>query len=162
MSGPLWHDGAREPGEAQLGRRYYDRLRDQMTMKLRFDFRSAALAAAVLLLSFTVPGRANASQGKKVHLHGTLIDMLCWTDRSGDAQQLLREHTKRCLQMPDCIRSGYAIVTPDGKVYPMDPTSNEAATKWIAATSHDANWRVDVKGRVQNGLLDVSKLQLEK
>ena len=105
---------------------------------------------------------AASTHAKKVHLHGTLIDMTCWNARTGDAAKLLREHSKPCLQMPDCIHSGYAIVTPDGKVYKMDPASNDSTTKWIAATSHDANWRVDVKGHVQDGLLDVNKIQLQK
>lgn len=60
------------------------------------------------------------------------------------------------------IRSGYAIVTTDGKIYQMYPTSNENTTKWIVATSQDATWRVDVKGRVQDALLEVTKIQLAK
>lgn len=120
------------------------------------------LLSAALLLACALPLHATETRGKKVHLHGTLIDMTCWNARSGDAAKLLREHSKPCLQMPDCAHSGYAIVTPDGKVYKMDPASNDSTTKWIAATSHDANWRVDVKGRVSDGLLDVKKIQLEK
>lgn len=118
--------------------------------------------AALSLLSVALPLQAKEAAGKNVHLHGTLIDMTCWNDRSGDTSTLLREHTKKCLQMPDCIGSGYAIVTPDGQVYKMDPTSNDSTTKWIAATQKDANWRVDVKGRVEHGLLDVKKIQLQK
>ncbi|HET9088572.1 MAG TPA: hypothetical protein VFN53_13715 [Acidobacteriaceae bacterium] len=121
-----------------------------------------AWTVAVALLFFSIPLHAKPATGKNVHLHGTLIDMTCWNDRSGDTSTLLREHTKRCLQMPDCIRSGYAVVTPDGQVYKMDAASNDSTTKWIAATPQDANWRVDVKGRVENGLLDVKKIQLQK
>lgn len=119
------------------------------------------LFAVLSLLVLGKPSFADA-HAKRVHLHGTLIDLTCWNDRTGDAATLLREHTKRCMQMPDCIRSGYAVVTPDGKVYKLDPASNESTTKWIAATTQDANWRVDVKGRVQDGLLDVTKIQLQK
>ena len=121
------------------------------------------LLAVVLLFGWGHSLQAKDVQGKKVHLHGTLIDNLCWNDRTEDAGKLLREHSKACLQMPDCVRSGYAIVTPDGKVYKMDPASNQSTTQWIAATLHDANWQVDVKGRVQpDGMLDVSKIQLQK
>lgn len=119
-------------------------------------------SVVVILLFFSAPLHAKEASGKNVHLHGTLIDMTCWKDRSGDTSALLREHTKRCLQMPDCIRSGYAVVTADGHVYKMDAASNDSTTKWIAATPQDANWRVDVKGRLENGLLDVKKIQLEK
>jgi hypothetical protein len=116
----------------------------------------------VLLALVSIPLQARSSSGKNVHLHGTLIDLTCWNDRSGDTSTLLREHTKRCLQMPDCIASGYAVVTADGQVYKMDAASNDSTTKWIAATQQDANWRVDVKGRLENGLLDVKKIQLQK
>ena len=121
----------------------------------------AILLTVVLLLVWGKPSYAD-THAKRVHLHGTLIGMTCWNDRSGDTATLLREHTKRCLQMPDCIRNGYAIVTTDGNIYQMDTTSNENTTKWIVATSQDATWRVDVKGCVQDGLLEVTKIQLQK
>lgn len=105
---------------------------------------------------------ANSSHAERVHLHGTLIDMTCWNDRAGNTAILLREHTKRCLQMPDCIHSGYAVVTSDGKVYKMNPVSDESTTRWIAATQHDANWLVDVRGHIQDGLLGVTRIQLQK
>lgn len=124
--------------------------------------RLLAGTAIVLLVFFSAPLQAKGVSGKNVQLHGTLIDMTCWNDRSGDTSKLLREHTKRCLQMSDCIRSGYAVVTPNGQVYKMDAVSNDSTTKWIAATPKDANWRVDVEGRMENGLLDVKKIQLEK
>ena len=121
-----------------------------------------SLIAILALFGAGLQLHASDRHGKKVHLHGTLIDMTCWNARTGNTATLLREHSKSCLEMPDCIRSGYAIVTADGKVYKMDPASNESTTKWIAATSRDADWRVNVKGRVQDGLLDVGKIQLQK
>lgn len=124
--------------------------------------RLLAWSAVGLLAFFSAPLHAKEASGKNVHLQGTLIDMTCWNDRSGDTSKLLREHTKQCLQMPDCIRSGYAVVTPNGQVYKMDAASNESTTKWIAVTPKDANWRVDVEGRMENGLLDVKKIQLKK
>lgn len=132
---------------------------NRMTRALRWRLLTWPAAFLLLLVPWM---HAKEAAGKNVHLHGTLIDMTCWKDRSGDTPTLLREHTKRCLQMPDCIASGYAIVTPDGQVYKMDAASNDSITKWIAATQKDANWRVDVKGRLENGLLDVKKIQLQK
>jgi hypothetical protein len=65
----------------------------------------AILVAVVSLLVWGKPSYAD-THAKRVHLHGTLIGMTCWNDRSGDTATLLREHIKRCLQMLDCIRSG--------------------------------------------------------
>jgi len=95
----------------------------------------AILLTVVSLLVWGKPSYAD-THAKRVHLHGTLIGMTCWNDRSGDTATLLRAHNKRCLQMPDCIRSGYAIVTIDGEIYKMNRASNENTTKRIAATSH--------------------------
>lgn len=129
---------------------------------MRRNLTSIPMIVALLLLACALPLHASNAQGKKVHLRGTLIDMTCWNARTGDTAKLLREHSKPCLQMPDCIHSGYAVVTPDGQVYKMDAASNDSTTKWIASTSHDADWRVDVKGRMSDGLLDVKKIQLQK
>lgn len=137
---------------------------DEEKLKMRTlpnRFFALILAIAVICM-FGLPARASESHGKKVHLHGTLIDMTCWNSRQGDTATFLHEHSKACLQMPDCVRSGYAVVTPDGKVYKLDAASNEVATQWIAATQHDADWQVDVKGRVSDGLLDVNKIRLQK
>ena len=86
--------------------------------------RIVSLSTCILLCAIGLS--AASTHGKKVHLHGTLIDMTCWNARTGDTAKLLREHSKPCLQMPDCIHSGYAIVTPEGQVYRMNAASNEA------------------------------------
>jgi len=120
--------------------------------------------ATLLVLVYLLGGGSVSyafSQGKRVHLRGHLIDMSCWNDRDGkDDQKILREHTKNCLQMPDCIKSGYAVVTADGQVYPMDAASNASTTQWIAATQRDDNWLVEVKGHLLDGKLNVKKIQL--
>ena len=122
--------------------------------------RYAVMLAAVCLLCGGGALYAS-SHGKRVHLRGYLIDNTCWNNRDGkDDQKLLREHTKNCLQMPDCIKSGYAVVTADGQVYPMDAASNASTTQWIAATQRDDNWLVEVKGHWLDGKLDVKKIQL--
>jgi hypothetical protein len=128
----------------------------------RFLKRFASVIAALCLLLAGGLCRA-ASHGQKVHLHGYLIDNSCWSERDGkDVQSLLREHTKDCLQMPDCSRSGYSIVTGSGSVYPLDAASNTKVTAWIDATQRDADWQVDVKGIWLDGKLDVKKIELQR
>ncbi len=103
------------------------------------------------------------THGKRVHVRGHLIDVSCWSDSDHkDDQKLLREHTKNCLQMPDCIKSGYVIVTAQGKVYTLDAASNASTTAWIEATKHDDNWLVDVKGHLRDGKLNIKKIQLAR
>ena len=104
-----------------------------------------------------------ASNGKRIHVRGHLIDNACWNEADHkDDPKFLHEHTKNCLQMPDCIKSGYSVVTAQGQVYKMDAASNASTTAWIEATKHEDNWLVDVKGHLRDGKLNVQKIQLAK
>lgn len=121
----------------------------------------AVLIAICILCAGSVSHAA--SKGKRIHLRGHLIDNACWSENDHkDDQKFLREHSKDCLQMPDCIKSGYSIVTAQGKVYPMDTASNASTTAWIEATKRDDNFLVDVKGHLRAGKLNVKKIQLAK
>ncbi len=129
-----------------------------------FNKKHFVVAVLVALCIFCAGNVSHAaSKGKRIHVRGYLIDNTCWKDNDHkDDHKFLSEHTKSCLQMPECIQSGYSIVTAQGKVYPMDAASNASTTAWIEATKHDDNWRVDVKGHLRDGKLNVQKIQLAK
>ena len=130
-------------------------------MKRFFKYLTIVIPVVCLLLA---SGVCHAkAHGQKVHIHGYLIDNSCWNERDGkDVHSLLREHTKDCLQMPDCTKSGYAIVTDAGSVYPLDAESNAKVTDWIAATQRDDDWQVDAKGLWLDGKLTVKKIELQR
>ena len=130
-------------------------------MKQFFKWFAVAVPMVCLLLAGAVC--LASSHGQKVHVRGYLIDNSCWNERDGkDVHSLLREHTKDCLQMPDCTKSGYSIVTDAGSVYPLDAESNTKVTAWIDATQKDADWQVDVKGRWLDGKLAIKKIELQR
>jgi hypothetical protein len=117
------------------------------------------LGRTVLLL-LLVAAPLFAAKGHKVTLKGTLVDVSCATDRASDLDSLRAKHTRKCLQMPDCDKSGFALLTAGNKVLRFDEKGNETARKLIAATDRDKQWDVKVSGRLDGDTLTVSKLTL--
>jgi len=103
-----------------------------------------------------------AGRGKKKTIKGYLVDVACVTERTSELSTLGIVHTKRCLQMPDCERSGYAILTGDRKIIRFDAAGNEQAKQLIAASDRDKDYRVVVSGRVQKDSITVSELRLDQ
>ena len=103
-----------------------------------------------------------AGHGKKKTIKGYLVDIACATERSGELGTLGIVHTKRCLQMPDCERSGYAVLTGDRKIIRFDAAGNQQAKQLIAASDRDKDYRIVVSGRVQKESMAVSELRLDQ
>lgn len=101
-----------------------------------------------------------AAKGHKVTLKGTLVDVSCATDRANDLDGLRLKHTRKCLQMPDCDKSGFALLTADNKVLRFDDKGNDQARKLIAATDREKEWGIKVSGRLDGDTLTVKKLTL--
>src|SRR5205823_5687926 len=103
-----------------------------------------------------------AGHGKKKTIKGYLVDVSCVTERSGELGTLGIVHTKRCLQMPDCERSGYAVLTGDRKIIRFDAAGNQQAKQLIAASDRDKDYRIVVSGRVQKESIAVAELHLDQ
>ena len=117
------------------------------------------LGRTVLLLVL-VASPVFAAKGHKVTLKGTLVDVSCATERANDLDSLRLKHTRKCLQMPDCDKSGFALLTADNKVLRFDDRGNETARKLIASTDREKQWDIKVSGRLDGDTLTVSKLTL--
>lgn len=114
-----------------------------------------------LILVSAVPLFSNGSapKGKKVVVRGYLVDIACVNDRASEGSDLGQAHTKKCLQMPACERSGYAVMDQENHVYSFDARGNAIAKQLIAATDKDKDWRIVVSGKLLGDRLTVSKLQ---
>ena len=113
------------------------------------------LTSVALLACLLAASPAFAAHGKKKTLKGYLVDITCINERAKELPTLGTVHTKKCLQMPDCERSGYAVLTPDRKVIKFDAAGNEEAKKLIAASSRQKDFQISVTGRLQNDLMTV-------
>ncbi len=118
------------------------------------------MKVVTVLLLVLVAAPSFAAKGHKVTLKGTLVDVSCATDRSNDLDSLRIKHTRKCLQMPDCDKSGVALLTADNKVLRFDDKGNETARKLIVATDREKQWNIKVSGRLDGDTLTVSKLTL--
>jgi hypothetical protein len=113
------------------------------------------LLAAVVLLSSTFTLAATKT------ISGHLVDVSCATD-DGSKPGFGAKHSKKCLQMPECEESGYALLTADNKVIKFDKAGNATAKQFIAKTDKDKDWKVNVTGDVSGDNMTVQSLELQK
>jgi hypothetical protein len=92
---------------------------------------------------------------------GYLVDIAC-ANEEGSQPGFGANHSKGCLQMPDCEKSGYAVLTPDKKVIRFDTAGNAEAKKFIAALTKKKDIQVTVTGNVTGDSMTVSKIELQQ
>ena len=131
-------------------------------MKVPHRLSITILLCLLLLMTLALP--APAASGKKVKIKGHLVDIACATEKADNPDYLRTKHTKQCFQMPACVKSGYAVLTPEDKVIRFDEKGNELAKKLIAATTpeQDKDWRIEVRGHLDGEILNVNKLERQK
>jgi hypothetical protein len=91
---------------------------------------------------------------------GYLVDLSCASEE-GQKPDFGIKHSKACLQMDDCEKSGYGVLTADKKVIRFDKAGNEQAKKFIASTPKHDDIKVTVTGAVKDDLMTVSKIELQ-
>jgi hypothetical protein len=70
-------------------------------------------------------------------------------------------HTKECLLMPECQKSGYGLYTRDNKFYALDAEGSRRALALIKASTKLVDFEVDVTGEVQGDTLKVATIKLK-
>lgn len=84
--------------------------------------------------------------------NGTLVDVMC-------KGQDLAGHTRECAL--NCSKSGYAVVTADGKFYKLDETGNAKALAALKGSKKDKDLKAKVTGTLSDGVIQVDGLGLE-
>ncbi len=120
----------------------------------------------ILLSAFCLTLSVSAQEAPKAALKspvkGYLVDMLCTRERVREGVKLGEVHTKMCLQMPNCVASGYAVMTPDYQILRFDPKGNDKAKQLIDHTTQTSNFVVLVSGKIKGDQIDVKKIELAK
>lgn len=109
----------------------------------------------VLFAAFSISAFAAETTVK-----GYLVDLSC-AKEEGSKPGFGAKHDKDCLQMPDCEKSGYGVLTADKKVVRFDTSGNEQAKKFIAASKKTKDFRVNVTGDVKGDSMTVQKIELQ-
>jgi len=111
--------------------------------------------AFILLAAMTVSAFAADTTVK-----GYLVDLAC-AKEDGQKDGFGAKHSKGCLQMPDCEKSGYGVLTPDKKVIKFNAAGNAEAKKFIAAATKKDDFQVTVTGSVTGDTMSVTKIALQ-
>ena len=104
-----------------------------------------------LILASMVTGLAVTASAAQVN--GYLIDKLC-------SKKDAKTHTLQCALMDACQRSGYVVVTADGKMLSFDAKGNEEAIKALKALKKKDDIHVTVNGDVSGDSIKVASLKL--
>jgi hypothetical protein len=91
---------------------------------------------------------------------GHLVDLACAAE-DGNKPGFGEKHSKGCLQMPDCVKSGYGVLTEDKKVIKFDAAGNEKASKFIDGLQKKNDIKVSVTGNLDGDRITVSKIDLQ-
>jgi hypothetical protein len=70
-------------------------------------------------------------------------------------------HTKECLMMPECQKSGYGLYTQDNKYYAFDAEGSKKALALIKASPKLVDFEVEVTGDLQGETLKVTSIKLK-
>ena len=91
---------------------------------------------------------------------GHLVDLAC-AQEEGQKDGFGASHTKDCLQMADCVKSGYGVLTADKKIVRFDAAGNEKAKKFIADLKQAKDIKVAVTGTQNGSSMTVNKIELQ-
>lgn len=93
-------------------------------------------------------------------IQGYLVDIACASEE-GQRPNFGIKHSKECLQMPDCAKSGYGLLTEDKKVIRFDAAGSEKAKQFIAELKKNNDIKVNVTGTINGDRMSVSKIELQ-
>jgi hypothetical protein len=107
-----------------------------------------------------ISGSTSARENQKQIFTGTLVDVTCATDPKRILSKLRSEHSRKCLLMPVCAESGYALLTDQDEVLRFDAAGNELARKFIQKNARSQHWRVSVEGALAGDRVSVRHIKL--
>jgi hypothetical protein len=121
-----------------------------------------------LLILASLPGFAMVAHAENIK--GILIDEKCSGKadlRISGASGLLvggrivaEAHTKECLLMPECQKSGYGVYTSDNKFLKFDEAGNSKALAAIKASTRLDDFEVEINGEVKGDTIKVLSLKV--
>jgi hypothetical protein len=84
--------------------------------------------------------------------NGTLVDVMC-KDKD------IAGHTKKCAL--GCAKSGFGLVTSDGKFVKFDEAGNAKALAALKATDKEKDLKAKVEGTLDGETVQVSSIAIE-
>lgn len=142
-----------------------------MSIRRLFDWRLVSLFATTIALACVAAMNAQ-TPGSSGTIKGILLDTECSpnaetrmvstpTPHFEGGTVWAYTHTRKCLLMPACQRSGYGVYSLDTYKYiPFDAAGNQKAAAALAASKKEDDIRVEVTGQMDGGKLKVASLKI--
>lgn len=111
---------------------------------------SVVIGLAMLLSSVAFGGAASKWSG-------WVVDNACSARLKGDVAKV-KGHAKTCAMMPNCEKSGYSLVTEDGKAYKLDATGNAKVSEIFKATKSEKGLNVTVEGSLDGDTIKTTSV----
>lgn len=89
---------------------------------------------------------------------GNLIDTACATKTAGHMDKV-KGHPRSCSLMEGCTKSGFGIVTSDGKFHKFDEAGNKLALTLLQNSKTEKDVVVTVTGSEDAGTIKVTKIE---
>ncbi len=94
-------------------------------------------------------------------VRGYLVDTVCVKEEAAQLADLGSKHTKKCLQMPACRESGYALLLPSkNDVLHFDKRGNDLAAKLVNEHRLESGWLLRATGRRTGDQFAVATLEI--
>src|SRR5713226_5563379 len=111
-------------------------------------------ALAALTVAFSVAGLA-------ADVEGVLMDKMCSAKAMQEGgMKAAAMHKRDCALMPDCVKSGYGVVTSDNKFLALDDAGNKKAEAALKASKKTDNVRVKITGETSGDSIQVKSLRI--
>ncbi|HEY4677759.1 MAG TPA: hypothetical protein VIJ01_11380 [Candidatus Angelobacter sp.] len=100
--------------------------------------------------------------GPKESVRGYLVDTVCVKEEAAQLSSLGAKHTKKCLQMPACRESGYALLlsSPKNYVLRFDKRGNQLAARLVNGRHMEGSWLLQVTGQRNGEEFAVTTLEI--
>ena len=118
----------------------------------------------IFVVLFLVSLSASAGDGraaKRTVWTGYLIDVACAIERKDTESDLGEKHTRKCMEMPPCDRSGFGLLTDDNEFLPFDENGNRKVRALLQQTKQSDRLRVIVRGTLLKDVLQAQKIELK-
>jgi len=94
-------------------------------------------------------------------VRGYLVDAVCLKEEAAQLVELGPKHTKKCLQMPACRESGYALLLPaNHAVVRFDARGNDLAIRLVNSHRLENGWLLQATGTRTGDKFAVATLEL--
>lgn len=115
--------------------------------------------ASVCLFACLVAIPAVAAE--KSTVEGFLVDKMCASQHASEGEKFGSMHKRDCALMADCVKSGYGVVTADGKYLKFDQAGDSKALAALKASKKKDDLRVKVTGTQEGDTIKVASLKLQ-